>query len=54
MGDVDRRRLLGGSMFVCRHCHNLAYERQRETTDDREMRRVDTIRRRLDALGRNG
>lgn len=39
--------LFGGSIFACRHCHQLAYECQRETDDDREARRADTIRRRL-------
>ncbi|MBN8518472.1 MAG: hypothetical protein J5X22_05145 [Candidatus Accumulibacter sp.] len=45
-----RRRvaiLFGGSIFACRHCHRLAYPCQRETNDDRAMRRADTIRRRL-------
>jgi hypothetical protein len=39
--------LFGGSILACRHCHNLAYQCQRETADDRAMRRADTIRRRL-------
>ena len=39
--------LYGGSIFACRHCHKLAYACQRETDDDRAMRRADTIRRRL-------
>lgn len=39
--------LFGGSTFACRHCHKLAYACQRETDDDRAMRRADTIRRRL-------
>lgn len=39
--------LYGGSTFACRYCHKLVYECQRETADDRAMRRADTIRRRL-------
>lgn len=39
--------LFGGSIFACRHCHQLAYACQREKGDDRAMRRADTIRRRL-------
>ena len=39
--------LFGGSIFACRHCHNLVYACQRETDDDRAMRRADTIRRQL-------
>lgn len=39
--------LFGGSIFACRHCHQLAYACQRETNDNRAMRRAETIRRRL-------
>ena len=39
--------LFGGSLFACRHCHKLAYQCQRETDDDRAMRRADAIRQRL-------
>lgn len=39
--------LFGGTVFACRHCHKLAYRCQRETDDDRAMRRAETIRRRL-------
>lgn len=39
--------LYGGAIFACRHCHNLNYECQRESDDDRAARRADTIRRRL-------
>jgi hypothetical protein len=39
--------LYGGSTFACRHCHRLAYACQRETEDDRAVRRADRIRQRL-------
>ena len=39
--------LYGGGIFVCRHCYQLAYPRQRETWDDRSARRADRIRDKL-------
>ena len=39
--------LFGGAVFACRSCHKLAYYCQRETDDDRAMRRAETIRGRL-------
>jgi hypothetical protein len=39
--------LYGGAIFACRRCHQLAYQCQRETADDRATRRANTIRRRL-------
>ncbi len=39
--------LYGGSIFACRHCHNLVYTCQREADHDRAARRADRIRERL-------
>ena len=40
--------LYGGGIFACRHCHNLTYDCQREVEYDREARRADKIRARLE------
>ena len=39
--------LFGGPVFACRHCQRLAYKSQRETPDDRCIRRADKLRDRL-------
>lgn len=39
--------LYGGAVYACRHCHNLAYESQREEKQDRAYRRVEKLRKRL-------
>lgn len=39
--------LYGGPCFYCRHCHNLAYESQREDLSGRLRRKARKIRRRL-------
>lgn len=39
--------LYGGALFFCRHCQKLAYQSQRETSNDRQIRRVEKIRRYL-------
>jgi hypothetical protein len=45
-----RRRvaiLYGGTVFACRHCHNLVYPSQREEEHDRAARKADRIREKL-------
>jgi hypothetical protein len=39
--------LYGGPRFLCRHCRRLAYDVQRESENDRVIRRADAIRERL-------
>lgn len=39
--------LYGGSTYLCRHCHQLAYESQRETSGGRAIRKADAIRKHL-------
>lgn len=39
--------LYGGAIFACRHCYELAYPSQRETTYDRAARKADRIRAKL-------
>jgi hypothetical protein len=40
--------LYGGTIYVCRHCHRLAYDSQSENFTYRALRRGDKIRARLD------
>ena len=44
-------KLYGGAIFACRHCRQLAYQSQRETSSDRAARQADKTRDRLDWPG---
>ena len=39
--------LYGGSIFACRHCYQMVYPSQRETSYDRAARKADKIREQL-------
>jgi hypothetical protein len=39
--------LYGGTVYACRHCHQLAYRTQRETVGDRAGSRADKLRAQL-------
>ena len=39
--------LYGGSIFACRHCHQLAYASSREDAADRAIRKADRVREQL-------
>jgi hypothetical protein len=40
-----------GKLFLCRHCYNIAYSSQNETSYDRLLRKVQGIRERLGGSG---
>ena len=39
--------LYGANALACRHCHDLAYKSQRQTSDDRAYKRANKLRARL-------
>jgi hypothetical protein len=42
--------LYGGSVFACRHCHQLAYDSQRETRHGRMLLKAQAIRQKLGGI----
>ncbi len=41
-------KLYGGKIFACRHCQRLAYKSQRESSLDRNLRKANKLRDKLD------
>lgn len=46
--------LYGGAIFACRHCHQLVYQSQRDTTHSRALRRSQAIIEKLGGEYVNG